>query len=226
MSDLAHFVAATLRDKVVIDLQEENQKLCDESAIEVNKSRIRESLLDYSRVFQVAIVGVGPDPNDITQQPRIYATCIDGPRPNHRTDFITHNACTLGDIVNSLVHVFVNGVAMGRLKDSEPCLWLTISSTREGAPFASLDELFLVDGNYISFLLCMTDPKTKKEVSVWFDFLDVSKERLVEFHKENVQDILTNTPVDDRDHRCSFDELVEAFGSDTKVKFDHAVCNW
>jgi len=207
MSDLAPFVAATLRDKVVQDLMKENEELRSKLAAaekdqESDKGLKRQiayhAIHGYMRdVRLLAVTGPSP-PDGSDEDPLVYSIQVGVSGSGFETSKI--NDCTLEDLSNA--QYFINGASCGPLSQKgleyDFCVY-------PDDPF----EVYLQfwcgdlrdDGDQIMFSLSVVP------VEKWFAFAGFDYNEWLANKRE----------IEIPDRQVSFNDIVDFFGGQTMV---------
>jgi len=202
MSDIAPFVAAALRDKVVRDLQEENKKLREtvEELEQQKKTGTKQALIEmYSKYSgEIVIAGHKGLHRDV------YAYCGD------YTDFETIKTCTLRDLPKLLI--FEQG--LGPFPFSL-CGDVAVDMECYDQTPTTWEEFFPPDG-YCRFNIFV---EFQDILLIEFDLPSIPKERYFEIIDRNFSEFLANPKTFFCRGPISADKLIALFGADTEVIF-------
>jgi len=218
MSDLAPFVAAVLRDKVVVDLQEENNRLKKELRNEIERNEKKKEAFFISNALSgvktLYIAVTGPNPEDRGEKPVVYAVN----RVDHKSHFtIIVNKCTLGDLPNA--QICINGHSKTPLESEEMCVSNNIPPKCEKTKI-SMSEITgetLEDLGLVSFCISFI-----YDIGVlYFDLKDISLEKWLQFIGLDCDEYIKNPwELSVESRRFKISELIAIFGSETVVGLD------
>lgn len=221
MSDLAPFVAANLRDKVVQDLQKENAVLrakmaemaekVAEKEEEKHEGLARDAVYGFDRLCRVAITGpVPPGYPAEGEVPHVYAVgnIYESGRMYYGDDFAAMNDCTLGDLLHA--ELFVNGNRGGRLSQFRHLLHFRLSLGGGRPDITSLDDVLVPDSDF--------DDRAGFTVFhdsvgvIGFDLRGVSKEKYFEAALLDCDEFLANPRSVSVPREMPIAELIAVFG--------------
>jgi hypothetical protein len=216
MSDLAPFVAAAIRDKIVHEQKEEITSLHAE--IERLRAILAQDAIRGKTVFRIAVTG--PFHDSLRETPIVYAVSHmwsgEDDVPHER--FQTLNVCKLRDIVSA--RLFVNGLSCN-LNELRCILEAYIG---EAADYTSLEALFDGGDCWFQFYLDhFSDLEDFNDRVDWicFKLANVPKKKWFEFAGLDSHDVLAKQDMINLFRSVSFDEIMECFGGGALVIFDH-----
>jgi len=232
MSDLASFVAATIRDKVVQDLQEENDQLRNEMAEmaeENSKVIIWDAFYGLGRVHRIAIVVSAIPRGEVT--PLVFA--IDHLYPDTQgvvvgSGFTKVSDCHLGNLARAFL--YVNGHRLGRMAQFQCMISFDAVCDNDRYEDGIMSVRELVDPQPSKMDLdnfCFQVMRNAAEGGVGIDMIffglkDVSSVKLFELFEMDIDELRAN-PRDFTIYReFSIDQLIDCFGADTVVLFREA----
>ena len=228
MSDLASLVAAALRDKVVLELQDEIAKLKEEN------DRLRRSDDVHGRVgdgsLYVAIMETGTDidllvEDDIGDE-RVFAS---GVRNSDHTCTLNTRPCTLQDLRNATV-IFNSYRRNGRSEipwaEYHVHLCINVDMGAYSKPPKTWNEVFPYHNcngcdddfpaSYAGFFV--TNFMIMNSLQMYFELPDIPKERLFDLFGMDGAAFLANPHnLGEFSDRLTPDFLIETFGADTNV---------
>lgn len=223
MSDLAPFVAAVLRDKVVGDLMEENKQLRGDATL-------TRALRGFNRNHSVAVVGPSHAKDD--DDPIVYS--VSEYHPEGPVDPVDGSFWYVGPFFDGSSKV--NDLTLGDLPttriliNGEECefrirFWLTIDSSRDfcdprrAIPIQgveSLDDVLIPNTEgYVGFELVINYRNLET-----IDFTlggDIPKEKWFEFAGVNTDQWLANPVSVDNGREVSIEDVIDFFGPKTLV---------
>jgi len=229
-SDLAPFVAAALRDKVVLDLQDEIVTVVSvlrwlRQPNENHRILALDALEGLSGKFRIA-VSAPPNPNGEEEDAatrKVYAVShVWTEGPDHFSEkFEEVSECTLGNLREA--EIFINGTSCGRVGDLQVQWMFSIQFDRiEGREITSLADVLIPedDRDHVCFVIDGFRAQEYDYGHIWCS-IRVSKEQLFEFSGIDIEGFLANpTSVDADRNNIELEELISFFGTDALVTFD------